>query len=151
MSGTLVIGVGNDFRNDDAIGLMAARHLKTVLGEAACVEECSGDGVILQEMWENAERVILVDALSSGRPPGTIYRLEIDETPLPSRFFNSSTHNYVVAEAIEMARALGQLPPHVVIIGIEGEDFGYGQQLTSSVRNQFDRLVETVKQELAHS
>jgi hydrogenase maturation protease len=39
-----------------------------------------------------------------------------------------------VAEAVEMARTLGELPKHVVLYGIEGESFETGGEITPAVR-----------------
>ena len=83
---------------------------------------------------------ILVDAVCSGADPGTIYRFEVGSMPLPSFMFHYSTHDFNVADAIEFARMLGKLPPHLVVYGVEGADFEQGMGLSEDAA----AAVETV-------
>ena len=131
-SDTIVIGVGNEYRRDDAAGVAVARRLRSLCASGATILEMSGEGAALMEAWKSAPLVIVIDAARSGAVPGTIHRLNAS-TPVPSGFFSYSTHEFSVAEAVEMARVLGQLPPRLIIYGIEGEDFSPGVGLTASV------------------
>ena len=56
-------------------------------------------------------------------------------SPIPSDFFNYSTHAFSVAEAVELARALNKLPTRLLIYGIEGVDFSAGIGLTEAVQS----------------
>jgi hydrogenase maturation protease len=111
----LVIGLGNDYRGDDAVGRVVARRLKTIEGDNVRVVEESGEGAALIEAWKGADFVVLIDAVHSGGAPGTIHRFDADAQPIPSRFFHYSTHAFSVAEAVELARALGQLPAKLIV------------------------------------
>lgn len=145
----LVIGVGNWYRGDDAVGLVVARKLRTMnLPEIAACEE-SGEGVALMEAWTAAERVIVVDASSSGAVPGTVHKLDADEMTIPSAFFHYSSHAFSVAEAIEMARALSCLPPRLTVYGIEGKDFAPGVHLSSEVEHALEKVIKQVIDEAA--
>jgi hydrogenase maturation protease len=135
----IVIGVGNEFRHDDAVGLIAARRLRE-LGVAA--EEVEPGVAILADRWNGVDGVVLVDAVSSGAAPGTIHQLDVSASPVPSRMFKDSTHALGLAEAIEMSRLLGTLPRRVMILGIEGEDFSYGVGLSTTVEGALSRLVQ---------
>src|SRR3982751_5456111 len=119
----LVLGSGNEYRSDDAGGLLVARQVRTAALPGVVLGEESGEGVALMQAWEGAARVILCDAVVSGGAPGTIYRLDAQAGPIPARFFNYSTHAFSVAEAVELARALDRLPPRLIIYGVEGRDF----------------------------
>jgi hydrogenase maturation protease len=68
----LVIGVGNEYRRDDAVGLIVARRLRELSPRNVTVIEESGEGTNLMESWTGADMVILIDAASSGARPGTI-------------------------------------------------------------------------------
>jgi hydrogenase maturation protease len=46
-----------------------------------------------------------------------------------------------LADAIELARALGRLPPRVTVYGIEGERFDTGAPLSDSVAGAIDEVV----------
>src|SRR5207248_11431065 len=111
----LIIGIGNEYRSDDGLGLVVARELQAKKLPHILVSECSGDGAELMAMWKTAETVILVDAVSSEAKPGTIYRLDALTKPIAASFSFSSTHAFGVAEALGLARALDQLPPCLMI------------------------------------
>src|ERR1043166_9195305 len=115
----LVIGIGNAYRNDDGVGLVVARELRSRLKDTARVIEESGEGASLMEVWRGADNVILADAVSSGASPGTIHRLDAGRERIPTSFFHYSTHAFSIAEAVELARALGRLPARTIIYGIE--------------------------------
>lgn len=148
MSAVIVIGVGNEYRGDDAVGLIAARLLmkKAINGFDVC--ERSGEGAELMETWKGIERAILIDAVSSGGRPGGIYRFEAHSQPIPAKFFRCSTHAFSVAEAVELARALGELPPKLIIYGIEGGCFDAGAPLSSEVEEAAREVVERILRDL---
>lgn len=149
MSRTLVIGIGNELRGDDRAGLEAARRVRARRPDEAIVLERSGDAASLMEAWLDRPRVILVDAMSSGERPGTVRRFEAHAAPLPSGLLHTSTHSWGVAEAVEMARALGQLPPCLVVYGLEGRSFGWSRHLSPEVEAAVRDVVERVLEELA--
>jgi hydrogenase maturation protease len=141
---TLIIGLGNEYRRDDAVGLMVARRLKDAAPEHVRVLEQSGEGAGLMESWKDADAVILIDAVHSGAKPGTLHRLDAHAQPIPTRFFHYSTHAFSVAEAIELARALGQLPPRLILYGIEGKTFEAGLGLSPEVEKAAQKVVGRV-------
>jgi len=145
---TLIVGVGNRDRGDDAAGPMVAEHL-AARGMTAI--EHSHDGAALIDAWEGAEKVVLVDAMRSGAPPGTIRRFDAGKGRLPKGAFGVSSHLFGPAEAIETARALGRLPPKVVVFGIEGGSYGFGDPLTPAVHEALHDLVDRVVEELTNS
>ena len=144
----LIIGVGNPFRGDDAAGLLAARLLKNSGLDSTTVMEHSGEGASLMETWKGADAVILIDAVSSGGPPGTIHRLEPISKPLPARMFQSSTHTFSLPQAIAMARALDELPPRLIVFGIEGGNFKPGADLSPEVRTALPEVAQQILSEL---
>ncbi len=150
-SSVLCVGIGNEFRGDDAVGLIAARMLQARQLPGLRVIEQSGEGAALMAAWGGAAAVFLVDAVSSGAAPGTIYRLDAGFSPIPAEFFHYSTHAFSVAEAVEMARALDELPPRLVIYGIEGANFDLGISLSPAVEAVLPALVEQMAAEILYS
>lgn len=148
MSKTLVIGVGNAFRGDDGLGLVVARQLRTLSLDGVDVLEQSGEGTTLMEAWGDATQVIVVDAVSSGSEPGTIYRFEAVDQPLPAIFSRSSTHDFGLAEAIELARRLDRLPAELVVYGVEGKAFEPGAGLSPEIETAAAILIQRISQEL---
>ncbi len=145
--GILVIGIGNIYRSDDALGLTIAQYLRKQAPKHTIILEGNGDGTVLTEYWKNTHAVILIDAVRSGAKPGTLYRFDVQAQPIP-KFANFSTHSFGIAEAIELARALNQLPRHCIVYGIEGKHFGVGIGLSSEVREAIQEVVTQIKQDI---
>jgi hydrogenase maturation protease len=142
-SDVVVIGVGNAMRGDDAVGILVARRIRE-LDHSIKVVEGSADATYLMEAWDNAKLAFIVDATRAGGEPGTVYHMHVGKLPIPARLFRYSTHNYDVSEAIELARALGKLPPSLIIYGIEGENFEAGRGLSDEVEEAAKRVTESV-------
>lgn len=141
----LIVGCGNANRGDDAAGLLVARHLRA-LGVQA--QEQSGEALALIESWKGIQQeqdVILVDAVVTGAPPGTITVWDARTAPVIGDFFRCSTHSFGVAEAVELARILDLLPPRLLIYGIEGSQFDVGSEPSPEVL----RAVKEVAQRIA--
>jgi len=145
---TLILGVGNDYCGDDAVGLTVARRVQARVTAPVAVREATGEGAALIDAWQGVENVYLIDAVYSGGEPGTIYRFEAQTTTLPGKFFHYSTHAFSVAEAIELARALGQLPPHLVVYGIEGRNFSAGVGLSPEIDNAAAEVLSRLLREV---
>jgi hydrogenase maturation protease len=139
---TIVVGVGNRLRGDDAAGLAVIDRLRTAgLPDGVRIVEREGEAVALIDEWEAAEEVIVVDAVRSGAPAGTVHRVDALAAPLPAAFARTSSHAFGIAETIELARALGRLPGRLEVYGIEGTEFGAGRELGPVVRRAGERLA----------
>ena len=141
---TLIICLGNPLRGDDGVGHVVALRFREMKLPNVTVREESGEGTALIDAWRDAAAVILIDAAQSGAGPGTIHRLDASRSPVPTRFFPSSTHAFGVAEAVELARALNQLPPRVVLYGIEARSFRAGETLSPEVAGAVDEVLKGV-------
>jgi len=144
----LVIGLGNDYRGDDAVGRVVTRRLKAIGADNVRVVEESGEGAALIQAWKGADFVIVIDAVHSGGAPGSIHRFDAESQPIPSSFFHYSTHAFSIAVAVELARALNQLPAKLVVYGIEGKTFDAGAGLSLEVEGAAAELVSWVEEEL---
>ena len=91
------------------------------------------------EAWQGFQNVIIVDAVSSGAKPGTIFRIDANKEIVPKKFFHYSTHAFSIAEAIELARAMNVLPPKLVVYGIEGANFAAGIDISPPVKEAANR------------
>ncbi len=144
----LVIGVGNETRGDDAIGPLVARKLSKLCDQSVSILEQSGEGAALMSSWCENDAVFIIDAVQSGKESGTIFRFDVHQEPIPRKFFHYSTHDFSVAEAIELARVLKTLPPRVIIYGVEGACFEPGIDLTPSVEAALDNVAESIRREI---
>ena len=144
----LVIGIGNAYRGDDGVGLVAARRLKNQRSTSFRVLEHHGEGADLMTCWEGADAVILVDAVQSGAKPGTLHRWNAGRRPLPARTFRGSSHAFSLVAAVELARVLRRLPQRLIVYGVEGRDFRAGTGLSSETEEAVSDLVQRVLREV---
>jgi hydrogenase maturation protease len=143
---TVVIGIGNADRGDDAIGLLVARRLRERLHPDVLVHESTGDPADLMARWGSGLRVIAVDAIIIGSEVGTIHVIDACEINSSSAMFRSqSTHAFGLAEAVALARALGTLPSEFAIVGIEAQSFGVGDELSPPVASALAGAVQAVE------
>jgi hydrogenase maturation protease len=133
--------VGNGWRGDDGAGLAVARRVRELAPAGVEVREVEGDATALVEAWSGAEHVVVVDAAESGAEPGTVRRFDAAAQPLPVRSLRSSTHAFGVADAVELARALGRLPQRLDVYGIEGASFVAGDRLSPPVERAVAQLA----------
>jgi hydrogenase maturation protease len=144
----MVIGIGNEYRGDDGVGLRVLRALKEKALAGTVLIECTNEGIDLPETWKAAQTVVLVDAVSSGARPGTIYRLDALTQAIPIDLSFQSTHSFGIAEMIELARILGQLPDRLIVYAIEGKDFSMGTALSPEVESVVQQVVAQVTREI---
>jgi len=104
------------------------------------VREFDGEAIGLLELWEDADNVVIVDAVRSGAAAGTVHRFDASAAPVPAAFSHSSSHTIGVGDAIELARGLGRLPRRVLIFGVEGVRFDAGATLSPEVAGVLDDL-----------
>jgi len=136
----LILGCGNRNRGDDAAGILAAERLRA-LGIAA--EVCAGEPSALIDAWSGADDVIVIDAVLTGAPAGTIH---VWDAAHPPTFATSaaSTHGLGLAQAIELARVMNSLPSRLRIYGIEGKNFEMGTAVSPEVEHAVEEVVRRI-------
>lgn len=140
----LIIGIGQPWRGDDAAGLAVVENLDA---PGADVLDHHGEGLGLMALWEGRGLVILIDAAASAQPPGTLGRFE-DTLPADAAA-RSSSHAFGVFEAVETARALGRLPPRLIVHTIAGGCWDLGAPLSPDVAAALPALRAAVLEDLA--
>jgi hydrogenase maturation protease len=144
-----VIGVGNEWRGDDAVGLLVARRLQADQLPQVEIAECRGTLTAVREAWNDTAGVIVVDAVVSGGPPGAIYRFNAHGGGVPVQLSRSpSSHGWGVAEALALGKVLQELPPFLIIYGIEGQNFGPGQEVSQEVEEAIPEAVCRIRREI---
>lgn len=145
----LVQCIGNRLRQDDGAGPAVADRLRDAdLPEQVQVQEHWGEGSELMRHWHAADQVILVDAAYSGAPAGQYWHLDAHRDPIPRDLCYRGTHRFGVVEAVETARALGQLPPALTLWAIEGEAFAWGEGLSPAVEAAVARVAEAIRRQI---
>lgn len=140
--GTLVVGLGNPIMADDGLGLAALERLREGWEVPAEVTLVDGGtwGMKLLPLIEEAEALVLLDAVRATRSPGTFIRLERDELP---RYFSHkiSPHQIDLREVLAVAELRGRLPARIVVIGVEPEVVEMRHGLSPSVEARVDDVV----------
>jgi len=165
----VVAGIGNDMRHDDGAGVLVAARALEVLGALAGgpgkdIDDARssqlGEPLDLLGHWDEADLAVVVDAVRSGALPGTLSLTWLgDEAPdwqldgpsgsvakavAVGRGQPPSTHGLGVVGVYRLARAMGQVPRWVAVLGIEGEDFSNGEGLSASVAAVVDSAAAIV-------
>jgi len=149
-----VIGVGNEFRRDDGVGWAVLARLRERAARGPLPPDtvwatCDGDPGRLIGLWEDADLAVVVDA-AHAHPglPGRVHRLELDGGNL-AQPQTTSSHGLGLGEAVELARALGKLPDHLVVYAVEGAETSLGNGLSPAVEAAVEPLARTVEREIA--
>jgi hydrogenase maturation protease len=90
--------------------------------------------------------LILVDACRGNAQPGTIFRLAWPD-PRTQEQDSASTHGFGVSRVLALADTLGVLPPSVVLIGVEGDSYAPGVEMSAPVRKAIPELCRQVMAE----
>jgi hydrogenase maturation protease len=146
---TLIIGLGNPLRGDDAVGHRVIEALGDQVPEGTAVRRCEGDplGLLHLAEWDEADRIILVDAVRSGRPPGTIHHVVLDGYDLPARPLTSG-HGIDIGDVVRLAARLHRLPRRVVLIGVEVAELGLGTVPAPATEAAVQRVLGILRAEL---
>ncbi len=128
---TLVIGLGSPDRGDDAVGAAVAARIEALALPGVRVVPLE-DPMSLTVLWGGADAVVVIDAVASGGPPGTVHVREagVGALPLPTHAFTAAgrggSHAFGLAGAVELSRTLGTLPRRVTLVGVEAGTFAHG-------------------------
>ncbi|MHC5068055.1 MAG: hydrogenase maturation protease [Planctomycetota bacterium] len=143
-STSLILGLGNADGGDDGIGRAAVQHL---VRRGLPAQTVSADPATLLAAWQDAARVVVIDAARGLTPIGSIRRFDAISEPLPASAGSTSSHGLGLAEAIELARALSRLPPSLVVYAVAADPDQRGPALSAPVAAALPGLVEQVAAE----
>jgi hydrogenase maturation protease len=144
VSGVVVIGIGNGCRRDDGAGPAVVRAAASLLPAKTRVVELDGEPARVVEAWDGADLAVVVDAVRTGAPPGTVHRFDPARDGVPVPAGTGSSHALGASDAYHLGRALGRLPRRVVIVGVEVADVGPGAGLTPEVAAAVPAAVAAV-------
>lgn len=149
-AGTVVIGVGSPLMGDDGLGLVALERLRDgwVLDPAVELLDGGTWGMNLLPFIEDADRLLLLDAVHAGVEPGTVLVLERDDLP---RYFalKLSPHQLDLKDVLALAELRGTLPEQTVCVGVQPERIVCSTALSDVVAASVDGLVQRALERLA--
>jgi hydrogenase maturation protease len=144
----LVVGVGNPFRGDDAAGPAVVRALQALPLPDTVALMHTDDPLRLVDLLSSAPALIVIDAIAATASPGTVLRFDVATRRLTDDS-SCSTHAFGVAQAIELARALGAFPQHVTVYGIVGRSFAIGDAVSPDVVRAVPRVAAAIAAEVS--
>ncbi|TFH35943.1 MAG: hydrogenase maturation protease [Anaerolineales bacterium] len=149
---TLVLGLGNPLLTDDGVGLKVAEELQRRLSRHADVEVGLDywGGLRLMERMVDFDRAIIIDAIVSGKPPGTIQSLRPGDLPTQR---SASAHDVTLPTALELGRLANLRLPQdekILLIAIEAADVQtFSEELSPVVAAVIPAAVELVLSAIA--
>lgn len=124
--------MGNTYRRDDGVGIVAAAALDELAPPAVQVVTGIAEPMSLLEVWAGASLAVVIDAAVTGRSsPGRVRRCGPDELGVAQG--RTSSHSLDLARAYALGQALDRVPDALVAFTVETADIGYGVGLTPAV------------------
>lgn len=146
----VVLGIGNTIMSDEGVGVHAVEALRrsyTLPGFVEIIDGGTSSMELLDDLAD-VDLLVVVDAVKAGKPEGTLVRLGDSEVPV---FFRSklSPHQIGLSDVMASLEFVGQFPKHMVVIGVQAENFELGLEMTPLIAARVPDLVAMVIAELA--
>jgi hydrogenase maturation protease len=161
---TAVLGVGNVLMGDDGLGVQAVWALQDRrLPKEIELLDCGTAFQALAGQLAGFHKLIILDAVHGGGPPGTIYRFELEEIlcreetgRTPSKSPGAlSLHDLGVVEALALERLAEDTSPggmatsgrSAVVIGMEPAQVEPSIELSPILRREFAKFIQAIVEE----
>ncbi|MGT2499962.1 HyaD/HybD family hydrogenase maturation endopeptidase [Bradyrhizobium guangxiense] len=141
----LVLGIGNILWADEGFGVRTVEefHRRYAVPDNVTILDGGTQGLYLVNYLEEADRLIVFDAIDYGLEPGQLKLVRDDEVPRFTGAKKMSLHQTGFQEVISAADLLGRCPKHLVLIGCQPLDLeDWGGPLTSPVRDQIAPAID---------
>ncbi len=143
--GKLVVGIGNALLRDEGVGCHVAHALERIpLRDVEIVD--AGTYFDVLRLHEDADKLIIVDAVKGGGMPGQIYRFELDDLSLEQKPL-MSLHDMSLVDSLRLMHLWHNID-EAVIIGVEPKDIDWGLELSPELQEKIPRIIEVVLAEL---
>lgn len=151
-SRTLILGIGNILWADEGFGVRAVEslHRNWDFDDTVTLMDGGTQGIYLLQHVEQADILVILDAIDYGLPPATLKLVEGTDVPNYMGAKKVSLHQTGFQEVLAMAEMLGRLPEHMLLVGVQPvqiEDFG--GSLHPKIREQINPAAEAAVNWLA--
>ncbi len=146
MANILVMGLGNLLLGDEGVGVHAAQALlKTAMPDGVKVLD-AGTAVLdtLLDL-EDADFVIVIDAVVAGGVPGTVYRVPFEQMLHPELI--ASMHGFDLSRVLALAGR--QTSPEILVIGVEPATIDWSLDLSAEAQEALPVVIDQVIKEAA--
>ena len=147
-----IIGFGNIYMGDDGVGIRVIEKIKEqgIFDAYDNIEVIDGgtSGFDLVFFLQQADKVIIIDAVDAGQDVGEIVVFDISEImDFGNKDIKSfSLHDINLKEVFELIRAL-KIDKDLKIIGINPKEIGCGEKLSPQIENKIPQIISMVKKE----
>ena len=140
----VVIGIGNLLLMDEGIGVHTINELeKHDLPESIEIYDGGTGGFKLIDLMHGADRVIFIDAVETGKAPGSVTIFSAEEVHSLYNKKKYSLHDTDLMEIIKMTELLDD-PPIIEIVGIQPKIINYGTTLSKELAGSMSNIVNSV-------
>jgi hydrogenase maturation protease len=139
------VGVGNLLQKDDGVGIHAVRAFGRAAPAGVLAIEVGTDAWSALPLLEQADKVIVLDALEAGGEPGSIYVVKIGDVRREA--VRGSLHELDLVNVIATMRGPC---PEVVVVAAEPQVIDFGMELEPAVDAAVPRMVETAVRLVRH-
>lgn len=140
-----VLGIGSPF-GDDRLGWVVVEHLfehPEIKDRPVEIKALDRPGMRLLEEFHPTQTILLIDAIQSGKSTGSLHCIK--KEALFTLSSPSSSHSLGVAEALNMAEAMGTMPEQIMLFALEIEPgLNMGTELSDPIKNQIPKLIDEV-------
>jgi len=146
----LIGGIGNVLLGDDGVGPYVIRLLESryTFGENVDIVDLGTPALDLTHQIAARYSLILLDSVASDDPPGTVVLYRRDDILCEAPAQRLDPHSPALSECLLTADMLGASPENVLLVGIVGESYEPGQQLSKAVAQSVEAAIDAVLQEL---
>ena len=144
---TLILGIGNILWADEGFGVRVAQALLEAYQFPSCVNVLDGgtQGLALMPLVQEADVLIILDAVDFQLEPGTLVELQDTEVPAYLGAKKMSLHQVSFQEVLALCQLLGNCPEHLLLVGVQPEVLeDYGGSLSAVVKRQIPAAMDCV-------
>ena len=143
--GKVVLGIGNVLLSDEGIGCHVANALEEIpIPDVKVIDGGTCPDVL--QFLEDADKLIIVDAVKGGGTPGQIYRFHLEDITLEQKPF-LSLHDVSLVDSL-MLMQLWHNIGEAVIIGVEPGEINWGLELSPELREKMPQIIDAILSEL---
>lgn len=149
MSKLTILGVGNILLSDEGAGVYAVQKLQSKISHPDIKIIDGGTlGLDLIGIFEETERLFIIDCVKGGGEPGTIYKFGLESLKTGLSELKFSLHDFNLTDVIMLAQGIGVKIPEITFYGVEPESFEWGDKLTPKVAVGVEKLIEMIVEDL---
>ncbi len=143
-----VLGIGNVLLGDEGVGCHVVHALEGIpLPDVKIID--GGTCPDAFQLLEDADKLVIVDAVKGGGTPGQIYRFHLEDITLEQKPF-LSLHDVGLVDNL-MLMKLWRNIGEAVIIGVEPREINWGLELSPELQEKMPQIIETILAELSTS